>query len=100
MSPVEYPPQCKDTTPLGSLFTLFLHCPIKAFCFICDITQSTTDTWKQALVLFEEAEKFISHLFDESEELGYKIIAFNLQINLIRDSFKMIFCYSFALDLC
>jgi Protein SCAI len=77
MSPTEYPPQSKgvelfilDTTPLGSLFTLFLHCPIKAFAFICDLTQSSTETWPQALTHLEETEKMIVTMFEESEDLG------------------------------
>lgn len=45
MGPTEYPGAIKDTTQIGSLFTLLLHAPLKAFAFISDITQCSGDSW-------------------------------------------------------
>ncbi|KAJ2993710.1 hypothetical protein HDV02_002113 [Globomyces sp. JEL0801] len=70
MSPVEYPSSIKDTTQIGSLFSLFLHCPVKAFAFISDITQLTPQIWEKSISIIEQTEKLIADLLDQDESLG------------------------------
>lgn len=70
MSPIEYPSSIKDTTQLGSLFTLFLHSPPKAFAFVSDITQMNTTVWTQVVSLVESIEKLIVDLMDQDPFLG------------------------------
>jgi hypothetical protein len=92
MSPVEYPSAMKDTTPLGSLFTLFLHCPIKAFAFLSDITQAMPDAWANAVDHLDETEKLIVGMLEDSEELGISIN----QTNHTSALYRTTFCVSFA----
>ncbi|KXS17566.1 hypothetical protein M427DRAFT_54500 [Gonapodya prolifera JEL478] len=63
MSPTELPVSMKDTTQTGSLFSLFLHSPIKAFFFISDIRETSQQTWEAVLALFAIAESTIADLF-------------------------------------
>ncbi|KAJ3343160.1 hypothetical protein HDU93_009710 [Gonapodya sp. JEL0774] len=63
MSPTENPSSIKDTSQTGSLFTLFLHCPIKAFFFISDIRETSPQTWDTLLTLFASAETVIADVF-------------------------------------
>ncbi|KAJ3305596.1 hypothetical protein HDV03_001241 [Kappamyces sp. JEL0829] len=70
MSPVEYPSSIKDITQIGNLFTLFLHCPIKALAFISDITQLNQSLWSTAISHLDGIEKHISELMDADQALG------------------------------
>ncbi|KAI8903767.1 protein SCAI [Gorgonomyces haynaldii] len=91
MSPTEYPPSIKDTTPLGGLFTLFLHCPIKAFAFFSDITQCSPEIWSQGLVHLNETEKQISDMLETDEQLDKSYKKF------MQDDFLRQFCVRFVL---
>ncbi|KAJ3270720.1 hypothetical protein HDV01_007476 [Terramyces sp. JEL0728] len=70
MSPVEYPTTIKDTTQIGSLFSLFLHCPVKAFAFISDLTQIQKEVWETSITKIEQIEQFISDLIGQDQNLG------------------------------
>jgi len=69
MSSVEYPSTIKDTTQIGSLFSLFLHCPIKAFAFISDITQVAPPIWEQGVEKVEQFEKLAMELVESDSNL-------------------------------
>lgn len=64
MGPTEYPSSIKDTTQIGSLFTLFLHVPIKAFAFISNITQLSTELWNDCNTKLGLVEKTISDVVE------------------------------------
>jgi hypothetical protein len=53
------------------LFSLFLHCPTKAFAFISDINQLSPGTWDMAITQMEALEKIISDLLDTDATLGF-----------------------------
>ncbi|KAI8919103.1 protein SCAI [Powellomyces hirtus] len=64
MSPTEYPASIKDNTQIGSLFTLFLTIPIKAFAFISDLTEVSKDTWENCSRAIRETETLVGELLD------------------------------------
>ncbi|TPX50258.1 hypothetical protein SeLEV6574_g01006 [Synchytrium endobioticum] len=68
MSPIEYPAAVKDTTQVGSLFTLFLHCPVKAFAFVSDATQMSADTWTRCVSQIAAIERCVQDLFEAQTE--------------------------------
>ncbi|TPX36317.1 hypothetical protein SmJEL517_g01484 [Synchytrium microbalum] len=68
MSPTEYPATIKDTTQIGSLFTLFLHCPVKAFAFVSDATQVSADTWTRCVAQMAAVERTVEDLFEAQIE--------------------------------
>ncbi|KAI8824112.1 protein SCAI [Fimicolochytrium jonesii] len=69
MSPTEYPASIKDNAQIGSLFTLFLTTPIKAFAFISDITEVSKEVWEKCSGLVKETEILVGDLLDLSTEL-------------------------------
>ena len=59
-----------DITQIGSLFSLFLHCPIKAFAFISDVNTVAPGTWDMGIAQMEALERLISDLLDSDASLG------------------------------
>ena len=54
----------------GSLFTLFLHCPLMALCFVCKIVDVPVSLWDKCQA---QVDKFVaesSRLFARSRKLG------------------------------
>jgi hypothetical protein len=45
-----------DTTQIGSLFTLFLHAPLKAFTFICEVPDLTSEIWGKCFTILSKLE--------------------------------------------
>ncbi|KAJ3099341.1 hypothetical protein HDU97_003266 [Phlyctochytrium planicorne] len=76
MSPVEYPSSVKDTTQIGSLFTLFLHSPVKAFSFVSDIADLTAETWKKCTTIVSSIEKVIADLVEASPSIEKSVKRF------------------------
>lgn len=48
MSPEECPAPFHDQQTKGSLFTLFLHCPLTAICLISNIIELSIQLWEKA----------------------------------------------------
>ncbi|KAJ3035830.1 hypothetical protein HDV00_003365 [Rhizophlyctis rosea] len=65
LSPTEYPSTIKDTTQIGSLFTLFLHAPVKAFAFVSDTTEMSAEVWNKCVVHIQGVEKTIADIFEK-----------------------------------
>lgn len=65
-----------DITQIGSLFSLFLHCPIKAFAFISDVNTVAPGTWDMGISQMEALERIISDLLDTDASLGTLFIFF------------------------
>lgn len=60
-----------DTTQIGSLFTLFLHAPVKAFAFISDTTEMSAEVWNKCVVQIQGIERTIADIFEkETSGLG------------------------------
>lgn len=62
MSPEEAPPPFHDQQHKGSLFTLFLHCPLTAICLISNIIEVPVQLW-------EKAQQHIDHFLTEAGRL-------------------------------
>lgn len=92
MSPIDYPAPFNDNTK-GSLFTLFLHCPITALCAISNIVELPENIWR-------ETSKYLDKFYTE---MGQVILQSRLLdpsfISLCSDDFlrliilRFIFCY-------
>ena len=48
MSPEESPAPFHDQAIKGSLFTLFLHCPLTALCLVSNIIELSIQLWERA----------------------------------------------------
>ncbi|CAF0939890.1 unnamed protein product [Didymodactylos carnosus] len=72
LSPVKLPAVFHDYQNKGSLFTLFLTSPALAFCFVCNISELSTDLWDKCQehvnrIIFEVAKIFLkSKLVDST----------------------------------
>ncbi|KAI8813806.1 hypothetical protein BJ742DRAFT_787519 [Cladochytrium replicatum] len=53
-----------DTTQIGNLFTLFLHSPVKALAFVCNVTETATETWTKSIALMQSAESIAFELLN------------------------------------
>uniref|UniRef100_A0A1B6EB07 Protein SCAI n=1 Tax=Clastoptera arizonana TaxID=38151 RepID=A0A1B6EB07_9HEMI len=62
MSPQDIPSNFQEHQPNGSLFTLFLHSPLTAFCFICNIINVPIHHW-------ERCQSFIDRFVTEASRL-------------------------------
>lgn len=65
MSPEEAPPPFHDQQHKGSLFTLFLHCPLTAICLISNIIEVPIQLWEKAQqhidIFLSEAGRLLVH---------------------------------------
>ncbi len=67
LSPAEHPSSLKDISPLGSLFTLFLHSPLKAFLLLQSISQvANQEAWKAISQQFATMESNIEDLLHKN----------------------------------
>ncbi|XP_076677467.1 protein SCAI isoform X3 [Andrena cerasifolii] len=62
MSPQDTPPTLRDVRHGGSLFTLFLHAPLAAFCLICNIGSLAVHHW-------ERCQRYIERFLIEACQL-------------------------------
>ncbi|XP_024876491.1 protein SCAI isoform X1 [Temnothorax curvispinosus] len=62
MSPQDVPPTLRDLRHGGSLFTLFLHAPLAAFCLICNIGSLPVQHW-------ERCQRYIERFLNEASQL-------------------------------
>ncbi|KAM0736399.1 Protein SCAI [Formica fusca] len=62
MSPQDVPPTLRDLRHGGSLFTLFLHAPLAAFCLICNVGTLPVQHW-------ERCQRYIERFLNEASQL-------------------------------
>ncbi|XP_050452360.1 protein SCAI isoform X2 [Cataglyphis hispanica] len=62
MSPQDVPPTLRDLRHSGSLFTLFLHAPLAAFCLICNVGSLPVQHW-------ERCQRYIERFLNEASQL-------------------------------
>ncbi|RLU15361.1 hypothetical protein DMN91_012355 [Ooceraea biroi] len=60
MSPQDVPPTLRDLRHGGSLFTLFLHAPLAAFCLICNVGSLPVQHW-------ERCQRYIERFLNEAK---------------------------------
>ncbi|GIX84828.1 protein SCAI [Caerostris darwini] len=65
MSPEDIPPSFHDQQHKGNLFTLFLHSPLTAICFICNITEIPHTLW-------EKSQSHVDRFMSEASRLLVK----------------------------
>ena len=53
MSPQDLPSPFQDQAHKGSLFTLFLHSPLSAFCFVTNICDVPLQLWDKCLAYLD-----------------------------------------------
>ncbi|KRX79749.1 Protein SCAI [Trichinella sp. T6] len=76
-SPVDMPLFLQEQPQRGSIFTMFLHCPLTAYCFVCNIVRIPVALWDkcQAHVdkFYAEASRLLvrSKLVDSSYKAFY-----------------------------
>ncbi|XP_026331881.1 protein SCAI [Hyposmocoma kahamanoa] len=66
MSPMELPSPFQDRRPQGSLFTLFLHAPLTAFCYISDVHTLSVSLWDRAAMYIDAFMNEAAQLFPRS----------------------------------
>ncbi|VDN14670.1 unnamed protein product [Dibothriocephalus latus] len=47
LSPETVPTRIEDQRERGNLFTLFLYCPLTAYCYVCGLTSISLKTWER-----------------------------------------------------
>ncbi|KRZ16004.1 Protein SCAI, partial [Trichinella zimbabwensis] len=76
-SPIDMPLFLQEQPQRGSIFTMFLHCPLTAYCFVCNIVRIPVALWDkcQAHVdkFYAEASRLLvrSKLVDSSYKAFY-----------------------------
>ncbi|XP_077301693.1 protein SCAI [Arctopsyche grandis] len=72
MSPQDTPPSFQDQQHNGSLFTLFLHSPLTAFCYCCNLTNVPIHHWERCQSYIDRFVTEASRLFTRCRlELSY-----------------------------
>ncbi|XP_044734117.1 protein SCAI [Chrysoperla carnea] len=66
MSPQDTPPAFQDQQHNGSLFTLFLHSPLTAFCFCCNLVNIPIHHWERCQSYIDRFVTEASRLFTRS----------------------------------
>lgn len=54
----------------GNLFTMFLHDPLMAFCYVCNIYEVPVDLWDKCSGVIDKFMAEASKLFSRSKKLG------------------------------
>ncbi|KAM3968793.1 protein SCAI [Aphomia sociella] len=91
MSPLEVPAPYHDRRQEGSLFTLFLHSPLTAFSYCCDIHNLSLTHW-------DRAQMYIETFMAEASQIVTRSRIDNTYIAFIGDDFfrllllRFIFC--------
>jgi hypothetical protein len=57
-------------TQIGSLFTLFLHSPVKGFAYISEATEMASETWSQTISRVEAIEFAIIEGLEKNDSIG------------------------------
>ena len=79
MSPQDLPSPFQDQAHKGSLFTLFLHSPLSAFCFVTNICDVPLQLWDKCLAYLDRFTTEASRLLTRCRGVGKNKI-FNRRI--------------------
>lgn len=93
MSPTEYPAPFNDNTK-GSLFTLFLHCPITALCMISNIIELPETIWREAQFYMDKYYTELGQIILQSRLLDPSYISLCTDDFLRLLIFRFIFYFS------
>ena len=70
MSPQDLPSPFQDQAHKGSLFTLFLHSPLSAFCFVTNICDVPLQLWDKCLAYLDRFTTEASRLLTRCRGVG------------------------------
>ncbi|XP_025112792.1 protein SCAI-like isoform X2 [Pomacea canaliculata] len=93
LSPDQVPSNMQDQHQKGSLFTMFLHCPLMALCFVCKMGDVPVTLWDKCQAQVDKFMAEASRLFARSRKLDHSYMQFFgddfLRLLLLR----FVFCY-------
>lgn len=93
LSPDQVPSNIPDQHQKGNLFTLFLHCPLMAFCYICSIVDIPITTWDKCQNHIDKFMAEASKLFVRSRNLDHSYMQFIGDDFLRLLMLRFVFCY-------
>ncbi|TGZ68796.1 hypothetical protein CRM22_004084 [Opisthorchis felineus] len=76
LSPEVVPDKLESMRHRGNVFTLFLHCPITAFCYICGLTTIQYKTWDRAQAILDSFLTECYRILTRSRNLDYSYMQF------------------------
>ncbi|XP_064616454.1 protein SCAI-like isoform X2 [Liolophura sinensis] len=76
LSPEQTPTTLQDQHQKGNLFTLFLHSPLTAFCYICNIIEIPILMWDKCQGHIDKFMSEASKLFARSRKLDHAFMQF------------------------
>ena len=79
-------------TQIGSLFSLFLYSPVKAFAYVSEASEMAADTWTQCIARVEAIESLILESMEKSETLEKSIQRFLKDDFLCQFLVRFMFC--------
>lgn len=92
MSPTDYPTPFNSNSK-GSLFTLFLNCPLTALCLISNISAVQEPTWREAQFIMDKFYSELGTILLQSRSIDPSYISFCADDFLRSLIFKFIFCF-------
>ncbi|XP_030642970.1 protein SCAI [Chanos chanos] len=91
LSPTVYPKSMQDQSQRGSLFTLFLYCPLMGFLSVCGLTSMRQGLWEKAQELLRKANRDIGQIITSSRTIDQAFLQFYgdefLRLLMIRFTF-------------
>ncbi|XP_050403884.1 protein SCAI isoform X1 [Patella vulgata] len=76
LSPEQVPTTMQDQHQKGNLFTLFLHCPLMAFCYVCNIIDIPITLWDKCQMQIDKFMAEASKLFVRARKLDHSYMQF------------------------
>lgn len=92
MSPAQVPAAFEEQRHRGNLFTLFLHCPLTAFCYISNINEIQLHLWDKAQTYINRTLAELSHLLSQSRNIDISYLHFYGDDFLRLIILRFIFC--------
>ncbi|XP_072045111.1 protein SCAI-like isoform X2 [Amphiura filiformis] len=94
MSPVQLPVTLAEQTPhKGNLFTLFLHSPLVAFCYVCDIADVPLGLWENCQAMVNKVLAEVATLFNRSKTIDHAYKQFYGDEFLRLLILRFVFCF-------
>ncbi|XP_060600178.1 protein SCAI-like [Ruditapes philippinarum] len=93
LSPEQVPTTMQDMRQKGNLFTLFLHCPLMAFCHVCSIIDIPITMWDKCQNYVDRFMAEASKLFVRSRSLDHAYMQFIGDDFLRLLMLRFVFCY-------
>ncbi|KAL3871080.1 hypothetical protein ACJMK2_039100 [Sinanodonta woodiana] len=93
LSPEQVPATMQDQHTKGNLFTLFLHSPLMAFCYVCNIIDIPITLWDKCQGQVDKFMAEASKLFVRSRSLDHSFMQFIGDDFLRLLMLRFVFCY-------